>query len=133
MKIIEIEGIGPKLAEKFKEVNVGTVEKLLERGASKKGRQELAAATGIDEKLILKFVNHADLMRIKGIGPEYSELLEAAGVDSVAELSHRRADNLHVKMVETNQEKKIVRQLPSQSQVEGWIEQAKKLPVAVTH
>lgn len=133
MNIIEIEGIGPQLAEKFNRVEIKTVEKLLEKGATKKGRQELAAATGIDEKKILTFVNHADLMRIKGIGSEYSELLEAAGVDSVAELARRNTENLHKALLETNEKKALVRVVPSPSSIEGWIEQAKQLPKVVTH
>jgi predicted flap endonuclease-1-like 5' DNA nuclease len=132
-KIQEIEGIGPVFAEKLAAAGIKTVEKLLEVGASKKGRQTLAETTGIDEKKILKWVNMADLFRIKGVGEEYSELLEAAGVDTVKELRNRRPDNLHAKMLEVNAEQKLVRQMPSLSQVESWVEHAKTLDPMVTY
>ncbi|QXD17029.1 DUF4332 domain-containing protein [Rhodocaloribacter litoris] len=128
-----IEGIGEALAEKFKQAGVGSVEKLLEKGSTAKGRKELAEATGIDASRILRFVNHADLMRLKGVGGEYAELLEAAGVDTVAELARRNAANLHAKMVEVNEQKKLVRQVPVLAQVEAWIAQAKEMPKVVTH
>lgn len=131
--IIDIEGIGPAFAAKLKEAGVTTVEKLLEKGATAKGREELAAATGIDEAKILKWVNHADLHRIKGVGSEYSELLEAAGVDSPVELARRVPANLTQKMTEINSAKKLVRKLPVESQVADWVAQAKKLPKIVTH
>ncbi|MBT8401458.1 MAG: DUF4332 domain-containing protein [Rhodothermia bacterium] len=132
-KLSTIEGVGASLANKFKKAGVGSVEALLKKGCTAKGRRELEAATKIDGKRILKFVNHADLMRVKGIGGEYSELLEAAGVDTVVELSKRNVANLHAKMKEVNGKKKLVRQLPSESQVNGWVAQAKKLGRMVTH
>lgn len=133
MKIIDVEGIGPKYAKDLQNVGVRTTNRLLKDGATKKGRIELAAKTGITEKLILEWVNLADLMRIKGVGEEYSDLLEEAGVDSVKELRNRRADNLYTAMVETNNKKNLVRQIPSQSQVESWVAQAKKLDPVITH
>ena len=133
MKIIDIEGIGPKYAATLKKVGVKTTNRLLKEGASKKGRQDLAAKTGISETLILEWVNLADLMRIKGVGEEYSDLLEEAGVDSVKELRNRRADNLHEAIMETNAKKKLVRRPPAKSQVEKWIAEAKKLDPVVTH
>ncbi|MEE4185951.1 MAG: DUF4332 domain-containing protein [Gammaproteobacteria bacterium] len=132
-KLETIEGIGPALCEKLEAAGVGSCENLLETGATKKGRGEIAAKTGISEAKILKFVNHADLMRIKGIGGEYSELLEAAGVDSVPELAQRNAANLVAKMTSVNAEKKLVRALPSETQVAGWIQQASGLPKVVHH
>lgn len=132
-KIDEIEGIGPALAEKMIAAGIKTVEQLLERGATPKGREEVATATGINPKQILKFVNHADLFRIKGISSQYSELLEASGVDTVKELRNRKAENLHAKMIEVNNEKQLVRQVPSLSQVESFIAQAKDLPPVVTY
>ncbi|HRI29708.1 MAG TPA: DUF4332 domain-containing protein, partial [Chitinophagales bacterium] len=132
-KIAEIEGIGPVYAEKFESIGIKTVEQLLERGATAKGRAELEAATGIPHSKMLTFVNHADLFRIKGISSQYSELLEAAGVDTVKELRNRNAANLHAKMIEVNNEKQLVRQVPSLSQVESFVEQAKELPPVVTH
>jgi predicted flap endonuclease-1-like 5' DNA nuclease len=128
-----IEGVGPAYAEKLKEAGAGSVEKLLEMGGTKKGRQDLAAATDIDESRILRFVNHADLMRINGVGGQFSELLEAAGVDSVAELAQRRPDNLTKKMEEVNAEKNLTNRVPSESEVEKWVAEAKELPKAVTH
>ena len=130
-KLTIIEGIGEKLAEKLKGAGVGSVEKLLEAGTTRAGRKKLAAASGIEEKRILRFVNYADLMRIKGIGGEYAELLEAAGVDTVAELARRNAANLHQKIEAANAEKKLVRQVAPASKVQDWVEQAKALPRVV--
>lgn len=131
--IEDIEGVGAAYAEKLKAAGVATVEALLESGAGKGGRTALATASGISEKLILKWVNHADLRRVKGIGSEYSELLEVAGVDSVVELAQRVPANLAAKMAEVNEAKKLVRSLPAVSAVEGWVAAAKQLPKVVTH
>ncbi len=128
VSIIQIEGIGKMYAEKLKEIEIATTEVLLERGATSKGRQEIANSTGISNKLVLRWVNMADLFRIKGVGEEYSDLLEAAGVDTVPELAQRNPENLHVKMSEVNEVKKLVRQLPSLPQVTEWVMQAKDLP-----
>ncbi len=128
-----IEGIGEVYADKLREVGVRTVEKLLKEGASKKGRADLAESTGISEKLILTWTNHADLFRITGIGSQYAELLEAAGVDTVVELSTRNAENLCNKMLEVNEEKKLVRRPPALSMVEDWVAQAGKLPRVITY
>ena len=128
-----IEGIGPTYAQKLKAVGVTTVEGLLKKGATPKGRQEVAENSGISEKLILEWVNHADLFRIKGVGEEYADLLEAAGVDTVVELAQRKAENLFQKMGATNAQKKLVRKLPTQAQVTDWVEQAKALPRMVSY
>lgn len=133
MKIVDIEGIGPKYAKILRNVGIRTTEKLLKEGASKKGRQTLATKTDISEKLILEWVNLSDLVRIKGVGEEYSDLLEEAGVDSVKELRNRRADNLHKTVLETNTKKKLVRRPPSLSMIENWVAQAKKLKPVITH
>ena len=132
-KLTDIEGIGPVLAEKLKDAGVGSTEALLERGKTKRGRAELAAETGISEAKLLTFVNHADLMRIKGIGGEYAELLEAAGVDTVPALARRNADNLHVSISEVNESNKLVRVVPSANQVAGWVGQAKELDRVVQY
>ncbi len=132
-KVIEIEGIGPVNAEKLAGAGITTVEGLLEKGASPKGRKAIAAATGISEALVLRWVNYADLFRIRGVGTQYSELLESAGVDTVVELSKRVPANLTKKMNEVNLEKKLVRKVPALSLVESWVEQAKALPRVVTH
>jgi predicted flap endonuclease-1-like 5' DNA nuclease len=131
--ITEIEGIGPAYAEKLQNAGVKTVEGLLEKGASKTGRAEIAEQSGITETLILTWTNMADLFRIKGVASEMSELLVAAGVDTVKELRTRNAENLHAKMTEVNEEKNLVRSLPSLSQVEGWIEHAKSLEPVMTY
>jgi predicted flap endonuclease-1-like 5' DNA nuclease len=131
--IIDIEGIGPVYAEKLKAAGLTTTGALLEAAKDPKGRKAIAESTGIDESRVLKWANMADLMRIKGVGEEYSELLEAAGVDTVKELKMRRADNLAAKMAELNEAKKLVRQLPSEKQVAEWIEQAKALPAVLSY
>lgn len=127
-KIVDIEGIGEVSVGKLKAAGVTTTEELLTRGATPKGRKELAETSGISEAHILEWVNHADLYRIKGVGSEYSDLLEEAGVDTVPELAQRKAENLFQKMVEANKAKKLVRKMPVLSQVADWIDQAKKLP-----
>ena len=132
-KLSSIEGIGEVYALKLKEAGVGSVEKLLEVGATAKGRKELAQKTGLSEAQILNWVNRADLTRIKGVNTQYADLLEAAGVDSVPELAQRNPENLYKKLVETNETKKLVRKLPTPSQVEKWVNQAKELPRIVTH
>jgi predicted flap endonuclease-1-like 5' DNA nuclease len=132
-RLIEIEGIGPVYAAKLKEVGLTTTEALLEAGASPKGRKELAEKADISGKLILEWVNLADLFRIKGVAEEYSDLLEEAGVDTIPELAQRNADNLYAKIKEVNAEKKLVRRLPSQAQVTDWVEQAKALPRVLTY
>ncbi|MBS7645247.1 MAG: DUF4332 domain-containing protein [Candidatus Bathyarchaeia archaeon] len=128
VKIERIEGIGSVYATKLIEAGVKTTEALLNAGATRKGRKELAEKTGIPEKLILEWVNHSDLFRIKGVGEEYSDLLEEAGVDTVVELSKRDPENLHTKLLEVNKAKKLVRRPPTLKEVKSWIEQAKKLP-----
>ena len=132
-KLIEIEGIGPVYAQKMREAGIATIEALLETGATPQGREELAEKSGIGGKLILEWVNHADLFRIKGVASEYSDLLEEAGVDTIPELAQRKAENLFNKMNEVNAAKKLVRRLPVLSQVADWIEQAKKLPRVISY
>ena len=131
--LLKIEGIGEKYAQALKTAGVRSIEKLLEAGVTPKGRQELAEKTGISEKLILEWVNLADLFRIKGIGEEYSDLLEEAGVDTVPELAQRNPANLYEALEKTNAQKKLVRQLPTRVQVESWVDQAKALPRVVTY
>jgi predicted flap endonuclease-1-like 5' DNA nuclease len=133
MKIEDVEGIGPKYAAKLQAAGVKTTDELLKRGAKPKGRDDLEKATGIAHSLILEWVNHVDLYRIDGVGSEYSDLLEEAGVDSPAELAHRVPANLAAKISEINAAKKLVRRIPTEAMVAGWIEQAKKLPKIVEH
>lgn len=131
--IMEIEGIGPSFKKKLQKVGVRTTGKLLERAANPKGRRSLAEECGIDESRILKWANMADLMRVKGVAEEYSELLEAAGVDTVKELKRRNAANLAEKMAEVNKKKKLVRLLPSEKRVESWVSNAKTLKAVMTY
>jgi predicted flap endonuclease-1-like 5' DNA nuclease len=131
--LLDIEGVGKIYAQKLKDAGVSTTEVLLEQGATPKGRKELAEKTGIGDTLILKWVNHVDLFRINGVGEEYADLLEASGVDTVPELAQRKAENLHARLVEVNEKKKLVRRVPVLSQVEDWVEQAKKLPRVITY
>lgn len=131
--LLEIEGVGEVYAQKLKAVGVRSTEALLQAGAAPKGRKELAEKTGIAETLILEWVNHVDLFRIKGVAEEYADLLEEAGVDTVPELAQRKAENLFEKLVEINEAKKLVRRLPVLSQVVDWVEQAKKLPRIINY
>lgn len=133
MNIIELEGIGPAYGEKLAQAGVQTVEELLQKGASANGREALASSTGISEKVIRDLVNAADLMRITGVGPQYAELLEAAGVDSVPELAQRNASNLAQAMMATNAAKNLANRTPSESEIQKWVEEAKSLPRIVTH
>ncbi len=133
MKVEDVEGIGPAYAQKLIKAGVKTTDELLSRGAKPKGRAELETATGISHAKILEWVNLVDLYRIKGVGSEYSDLLEAAGVDSPAELAHRVPANLVAKMTELNAAKKLVRVVPGEKTVTDWVEQAKKLPKIVEH
>ena len=132
-KISDIEGIGPKYAELLAKEGIKTVEGLLKVAAKSKDRKKLSEILQLSDKLILEWVNLADLFRIKGIGEEYSDLLEEAGVDTVPELAQRKPENLLQKLVEVNEAKKLVRRLPVLSQVEAWVKQAKDLPRIVEY
>ena len=128
-----IEGIGPSYAEKLNQAGIQSIESLLEKGSTPSGRKELASTTEIGDTLILKWVNRADLARVKGIGGEYADLLECAGVDTVPELAQRNAENLFQKIEEVNNEKNLVRKVPTQNQVEDWVNQAKDLPRVINY
>ncbi len=132
-KIDAIEGIGAAMREKLASADITRTTHLLEKCASAKGRKEIAGKTGLKDEQLLKWVNMADLMRVRGIGEEYSELLEASGVDTVKELRTRKADNLTAKMKEVNESKKLVRRPPNLAEVEKWIAHAKTLDALVTH
>lgn len=131
--LVDIEGIGPSFAGKLRDAGVRSTQALLERAGTAKGRKELASATGIGESNILEWVNHADLFRVHGIGPEYADLLEEAGVDTVPELGQRKPEALYEALVKTNEEKKLVRKFPTTEQVKDWVKQAKALRRAVEH
>ena len=132
-KLVQIEGIGEAYAEKIKRTGIRSTDALLKKGSTSQGRRELAEQSGIGEHLILEWVNRADLFRIKGIGEEYSDLLESAGVDSGVELAQRNAEKLLPRLQAVNQDRKLVRKMPGQGQVANWIDQAKKLPRRVAH
>jgi predicted RecB family nuclease len=130
-----IEGIGHKQATSLRKARIRTVEALLKRGATRKGRRDIAATTGIGDKLILEWVNRADLMRVRGVGEEYSDLLEAAGVDTVKELRRRNPVNLLTAMIEanSNSNKMLVRRLPTETMVERWVEHASELEPVIKY
>lgn len=128
VRVIDIEGIGPVYSEKLSEHGINYVDELLDVGSTRNSREELDEATDISPKLILEWLNLADLFRIKGVGEEWSDLLEEAGVDTVVELAHRNPVNLHSALVDINEAKNLVRRTPTLEQVEDWVEQAKSLP-----
>jgi predicted flap endonuclease-1-like 5' DNA nuclease len=127
-KLEKIEGIGTKYAGQLRKAGVRSTNDLLKKGATPVGRKQISKDSGISEKLVLEWVNHSDLFRIKGVSEEYADLLEEAGVDTVVELAQRKAENLFETMKQTNVKKKLVRQLPGISKVQDWVKQAKKLP-----
>lgn len=131
--LINVEGIGESYARQLADAGLTTTQALLETGATPQGRREIAEKTGISPTLILRWVNHVDLFRIKGVSEEYADLLEAAGVDTVPELAQRNPGNLHQKLAEVNAEEELVRQLPSEAQVTSWVQQAKELPRVLTY
>jgi predicted flap endonuclease-1-like 5' DNA nuclease len=128
-----VEGIGPGYGAQLEAVGVRTLQELLVRGATRRGRQEIADATGISGKLILRWVNNADLFRIRGVGSQYADLLEASGVDTVVELALRRPENLVNRLATTNELRNLVRQVPTEAQVADWVRQAKELPRIVAY
>jgi predicted RecB family nuclease len=128
-----IEGIVPKFATKLRKARIRTTEGLLKKGATRSGRKAIATATGLTVEQILEWVNRADLMRVKGIGEEYSDLLEEAGVDTVKELKNRKPASLHTKLVAINEKRRLVRRLPTEQMVSTWIAHAMKLPAVVKY
>ncbi len=132
-KIDEIEGIGPAMKEKLAAAEITNTDHLLQLCCDKKGRKSTAKKTGCSESQLLTWTNMADLMRISGVGEEYSELLKVAGVDTVKELRNRNAENLTAAMATTNEQKKLVRLAPSAAIVSKWVEQAKTLDPVITH
>ena len=133
MKIEEVEGIGPKSGEKLREAGITNTDALLEEAGTKPGRKGLAEQTGLSEARILTWVNMVDLCRVNGIGPEFAELLQASGVDTVIELATRNPENLAAKCAEVNEEKKLTRRVPTAEVVTGWIAEAKDLPRKVEY
>lgn len=131
--LTDVEGIGPAYAARLAEAGLRTTDDLLAAGGTPAGRSELAAKSGIDAARLLTWVNHVDLFRVRGVGSEYADLLEAAGVDTVVELAARNAANLTQALADANARADLVRALPSESTVAGWIEHAKTLERAVHH
>ncbi len=132
-KLTEIEGVGEVYAGRLAGAGIATTADLLEKGSSPAGRKEIAAAADLSEKLVLRWVNMVDLFRVRGIGQEYADLLEAAGVDTVPELAQRNAENLHAKLLVVNEEKQLVRRPPAAADVEAWVAEAKELPRVLTY
>jgi len=131
--LLQVEGIGEVYAQKLQDVGVKSTDALLKQGSTSAGRKQLAAEADISDQLILEWVNHVDLFRIKGVQEEYADLLEESGVDTVPELAQRNPANLFQKMVEVNQAKNLVRRLPTEAQVADWVAQAKQLPRVITY
>lgn len=132
-KITSIEGVGEVYGEALAKAGVGSREDLLKKGATPAGRKQIAESADLSEKMVLDFVNRADLARVKGIGEEYSDLLEEAGVDTVPELAQRNADNLFAALEAANEQRNLVRKLPTRDQVADWIQQAKSLPRVIEY
>ena len=132
-KLTMVEGIGWVYAQKLQEAGIQTTQALLEKGATSQGRKEIAERSEISASLILEWVNHIDLFRVNGVGEEYADLLEEAGVDTVPELAQRNPDNLYQKLVDVNLQKRLVRRVPSHTQVGDWVQQAKRLPRIITY
>lgn len=132
-KIEQIEGIGESYAKKLEAAGIKTTDDLLTACATKKGRDDVAEKTGINDKLILRWTNHADLFRIKGVAGQFAELLEAAGVDTVKEFRHRVPSNLHQKLEKVNEKKNLCNRITSLSELEKMIAQAKELEPVISY
>ena len=132
-KLEYVEGIGAKYADKLRKAGIASTNALFEKAKTPAGRKEIAKDSAISEKLILEWANHLDLMRIKGVGSEFADLLEAAGVDTVVEFKKRKPDNLHATLLETNAKKKLVRRVPGLEQLKKWIAEAAKLDRAIKY
>jgi len=129
----DIEGIGETFATALAGAGVTTTDDLLREAGSASGRRSLASKASLPESRLLEWVNRADLMRIRGVGSEFSDLLEAAGVDTVLELGTRVPVNLHARLIEVNDQRQLVRRAPTVTEVEAWIAEAKTLPAMVSH
>lgn len=127
-KLENIEGIAQKYAGNLRKAGIRSSKALLKKGSTPRGREEISRKAGVSKTLLLEWVNHMDLFRIKGVGQEYADLLEEAGVDTIPELAQRNAENLHSKILETNQEKQLVRRPPSRKMVHDWVNQAREMP-----
>lgn len=130
-RIDQVAGITHKDATKLRKHGVRTSKGLIEAAASRKDRADLSDATGIDPRDLQQWINHSDLMRVKGVGAEYAELLVAAGVDTLRDLRRRNPTALLAKIIGLNGDSKVVQRLPTESMVEGWIEAARGLDPSV--
>ena len=133
MEICEIEGIGPAYGARLEKAGIKSPAALLEKGATPEGREALAIASNIPEKLIRDWVNRVDLTRVNGIGPQFADLLEESGVDTIPDLAQRNAANLQKRLAQVNEARNLANRTPSLSEVERWIREAKSLPRVVTH
>jgi len=132
-KLESIEGIGEAYGADLRKGGVESIGSLLKKGATRKGRAEMAQTTGLSEVRILAWVNRADLYRVKGVGGQYSDLLEQSGVDTVMELAQRNPKNLHQALLETNERCHLIRKLPTEGQVKNWVKYAKSLKRVVEY
>lgn len=132
-RIEDIEGVGPAYGRRLREAGIRTPAELLQAGATHEGRRVLATRSGLNEKQILRWVNMSDLFRIRGIATQYAELLEACGVDTVKELQDRDPESLAAALRQANEERRLVRQVPSRKEVANWVEQARRMPPMVSH
>lgn len=132
-KVEDVEGIGPTFGEKLRGAGIEDTDSLLNACKTPAQRKDLAEKTGISDTHILKWANMVDLYRISGVGSEFSELLEASGVDTVPELAQRNAENLAAKMIEVNDAKSLTRRVPTAADVEKWVAEAKTLPRALEY
>jgi predicted flap endonuclease-1-like 5' DNA nuclease len=130
-KLSIIEGIKGSYENRLKYAGLRSMQSLLEVARTQKGRRRLSKKTGIPLNLISKWTKQADLLRIKGVGVSYADLLEAAGIESVPELARRRPENVWAKIVEVNQDRRYVRKIPALRQVANWVRQAAELPRVV--
>ncbi len=131
--IESIEGIGPAYASKLKGAGITNTQHLLDHCCDRGGRRRTSEISGVSETQLLKWANLADLMRIRGVGTQYSELLEAAGVDTVKEMRHRNAENLHAAIVATNGAKRLTRKLPPMAMLQRWIDDSQSLAPVIRH
>ncbi len=129
----DLRGSTPEIVDKLKAAGISNNEQLLAAASAPAQRKTLASSCGCDARTLLELANRADLARIKGVSGVYSDLLEKAGVDTVKELATRRPDNLHARIVETNNADQITKQPPSLSMVESWVQQAKELPKTLSY
>jgi predicted RecB family nuclease len=129
----DLDGITQEQIKLLRSVGIRTTEKLLEAAHSMRSRKRLSVDTGISEKLLLRWANMADRMRIKGIGEDHARLLEAVGVVTVRELKYRNPAHIAKAMRAYNDKRKLVRLLPNENAIKRWIAAAGKLDQKITY